>query len=235
MGIIEENLPSLPQFGGENLWIILTWIFVVFIILIGVGIGLWFYINKKLFNKKIVLFEDVSGKGLEPTFKDKAKLVKIGNQGEEVLYLKKKKVYRVAYGKKISKDTYWFVAGPDGYWYDFVLGDLDRESHEAGIKFTATNMRYAYTSIESKLKERYDDKTWWDKYGNWILSISFIAVIGVFAFLIIREYTSIMSASTKAMELSKEVTAEIRQLVGSLHNLKSGGSGLESAVNSPGG
>jgi len=40
------------------------------------------------------LFENIAGKGWEPTLKDRARVVKIGDGGEEILFLRKSKVFR---------------------------------------------------------------------------------------------------------------------------------------------
>ena len=83
----------LPDFNVGNIGLIITFFIISLIILIGVGIGLFFLVRWLKFNREITIWEDVEGTdSLEPVGTDKAMLVKVGKGGTELLYLKKRVV-----------------------------------------------------------------------------------------------------------------------------------------------
>ena len=115
------NLPTMTgAFGGT-----ITYVLIAILVFIAIAILLCIFMTNKKFKYKIVLFENIGGQGYKVVMKDRARLIKIGDGGEEILYLRKTKAYRAAYGRKMGKNTYWFAVGQDGYWYNFLLGDLD--------------------------------------------------------------------------------------------------------------
>ena len=97
-------------------------LWLVFFLLLG-GLVIWgaiWWTNRKIWIKKITAFE-IIGQYWAPAIRDDAKVVKVGTGGFEILYLKKLKTWRIAYGGRIGKDTYYFFIMPDGYWYNGML------------------------------------------------------------------------------------------------------------------
>jgi len=118
---IPLNMPDINfGIGSGKLWILL----VIFLVSFTIAILFYVVFQFRTFNRKIIVFENISGQGFQPVLKDRARLISLGDGGEEILFLKKKKVYRTAYGRKMGKNTYWFAIGQDGYWYNVVLGDV---------------------------------------------------------------------------------------------------------------
>jgi len=150
-----ETGMSMPSFGtglgsGSWFWAVLFIMFAV--VLCSVA---YFLIQLFSYNRKIVVFENIAGQGFQPVYKDSAKLVKLGDGGEELLYLRKKKVYRTAYGRKMGKNVYWFVIGQDGYWYNSILGDLDAKMGMLDIEPIDRDMRYMHVAVRKNITERY--------------------------------------------------------------------------------
>lgn len=212
------------QFRNAIGWIIFA------IILIGCGVFAWFwYTNKKTFSKKITILEIV-GINYVPTMTDKAKVVKIGSGGFEILYLQKLKIYRIAYGGRVGKDTYYFFVGKDGYWYNGMLSaDMYAiDQHKGLIPIVTTNpsMRSQYTSLEKQIDTLHADKKgFMDKYGAWVFSIGFVIIVGVFAWLIFREMSPIMSSIAEIAKRQADLTTRIDVILSHL-NLNSTSSGL---------
>lgn len=177
---------------------VIGWI--IFIILIIAG-GFYAYIiwkNKKIFRKKITAF-DIVGVNFVPAARDLAKAVKIGSGGFEILYLKKLKVYKIAYGGRVGTDTYYFFILSDGYWYNGMLSAnimaIDKNGGLVQVMTTNPTMRSQYTSLEKQIDILHSNKlSVWDKYGSWILSIGFIIVSGMFLWLCYREFNTAMSS-----------------------------------------
>ena len=116
------NLPSIDLTG----FLSSSWIYVFFIGMIGffmvVGIAIFLFMST--YNRKIELYENVSGRGYFRTKTALARRVKLGRAGEEVLKTMSGDLFS-AYGRKTGRNTYAFAKGQDGYWYNILHGDLD--------------------------------------------------------------------------------------------------------------
>ena len=149
---------DLPTFTtqGWGMWLTIIAIAVLFILAIGILLYIWWM--RKIYFVKIRDFENIAGQGYQLTFKDRARLIKVGDGGEEILYLRKRKTYRTAYGKKMGKNEYWFSKGQDGYWYNCVLGDLDAKMGMLDIEPIDRDMRYMHVAIRKNIQDRYRKK-----------------------------------------------------------------------------
>jgi len=76
----------------------------------------------RTYSRKIIVFENVSGQGYQPILRTRARIVKLGVGGEELLKTLAGGKYVSAYGRKMGKKTYWYAKGSDGYWYNILLG-----------------------------------------------------------------------------------------------------------------
>lgn len=222
--IQEQALEFLPDISNTSFGFVALVIFILIFLAIIVSVGLYFLINALRFNKKVVILEDVSGSDdLEPIGKDKARLVKVGKGGTEVLYLKKRKVYRGAYGKRMGKNTYYFAIGSDGYWYNSTLGSLASGMNKIGIKPTNVNMRYQNESLMELIKERYDKPSFWAQYGQILMNIAFFMIIAVMFWLYFDSFKDTSPALIEASKTLKETADVLRQTVGGLDSLKATG------------
>lgn len=215
---------SLPSFGlgtGNWIWVLLFIIFAAIVI-----VAVFVLINFMTYNRKIVVFENISGQGFQPTLKDSARLVKLGDGGEELLYLKKKKVYRTAYGKKMGKNTYWFVIGQDGYWYNCVLGDLDAKMGMLDIEPIDRDMRYMHVAVRKNITERYRKIGFMEKHGLLVVSIVFLLILIGGMWFIADKLAETASITAKNIKSSEAVVTAAARLLEGLDNIRSGGSGI---------
>jgi len=225
--ILGANIPiEMPSFGfglGSTVWFLI----ILIVVIIGLGITALYFMNRfKVYNKKIVVFENISGQGFQPVYKDRARLVKLGDGGEELLYLLKKKVYRTAYGKKMGKNIYWFAIGQDGYWYNVVLGDVDAKMGMLDIEPIDRDMRYMHVAIRRNITDRYKKQSIMDKYGSYIMSGVFLIIMLVGIWFLLDKIADINSSSAESVKMAVEVQKETKNIISALDNLQ-GGSGLQ--------
>jgi len=203
---------------------IVGWI-VFLILLIGGGYWYWTYSkNKKLFNKRITAFELVGGIWT-PSIRDVAKTVKIGKGGFEILYLKKTKTWKIAYGGRVGRLDYYFFIMPDGYWYNGVLlGNLNAIDETGGlIPVGTTNplMRGNYTALEKQIDALHGEKkSFWQEYGNYILSLAFVLIAGVMLWLMFKEFSTVSGNLAEAVKQMGEVLKSLSNLAS---NVQGGG------------
>ena len=219
------NLPNFSNFG-IGIWI--TIIGLILLVFIFIGILAWIYIQKKAYYIQIRDFENISGQGYQLTKRNTARVVKIGDGGEEVLLLKKGKTYRTAYGRKMGKNEYWFAKGQDGYMYNVVLGDLDAKMGMLDIEPIDRDMRYMHVAIRKNIQERYKKEDKIAKYMPIVLSFVFVVIIIIASWLVISKAGDLINGSASIAQSVQTAASSLNNAVGKLETICSA-SGIRSA------
>lgn len=220
---------ALSGFQVPGLTSTITYLVIVLIIVILSGTIAFFVLTAMQYNRKIVIFENLSGQGYVPTGRDRAKLLKIGDSGEEILRLRKRKLHRQAYGKKIGKNTYAFAIGQDGYWYNVSFGDLDQQLRELKINPVDRDMRYMHVAIRRNVAHRFDQPTFLQKYGGILAYTILILITGIMMWLLFDQYLEILGSVEGAINAANDVLETTKGLLQANDNIASGGSGLVAA------
>ncbi len=221
--VTEINKKLLNSIFNVN-WFNIIFNLILFSLIIFSALFVYYYYkNKKLYNKRITVFEMIGGYWY-PTIRDTARIVKIGKGGYEVLYLKNLKVYRVAYGGRILKNDYYFFVMPDGYWYNGMLkGGINYLDENKGlVPVTTANplMRGQYVALEKQIETLHGDtKSFLEKYGTFIFSIVFLLIAGVFLWLMFKEFSTGMKEITTAVKEMSQNTKVMAELVDKVNSL----------------
>jgi len=230
MNILGMELPSfnggaeaVASSGGGISWLLIA---VIFIFFLAGAIIIYIVTMNKQYNKKIILFENISGQGYQLVKRDRARLVRVGDGGEEILFLKKLKVYRTAYGKKMGKNTYWFAKGQDGYWYNIVLGDLDAKMGMLDIEPIDRDMRYMHVAIRKNIQERYRKINFMEKYGTMVMNSVFLLIMLIGIWVLLAKVGDVSKANAMAMQTAQQVMEKSNEILQSVGNVCGGGSGL---------
>lgn len=216
-----EFIPNIDI--GGTVSVLSTFISVIIVALI-VAVLIFMWIRNKKYKYKIVIFEDVAGRGHIPVGKDKARLHSIGDTGEEVLYLRKAKKMKQAYGnKKVGENTYWFVIGSDGYWRN-VVPEYDDEGGKLDLKPTDRDMRYMHVALGRNLKERFDKQSFLQKYGGVLAYFGLIAITGIMMFLLFDKWMDVSQAANGAVEAATKVVEQAERLLAAVDSFDTSGS-----------
>lgn len=218
----------IPKFTtvGSGAFNVFSWILLTLIIISIMGVSAFMFMRWMKYNKKIIIFEKI-GNNFEPTRKDKASEVKFSTGGDTIFYLLKHKKYIPNPSIQTGRRTYWYFIREDGEWINFGMEDLDHKSRKLGARFLDKEMRYARTQIQKGLKERYDKPGFWQQYGLLIFSLGYIAMIGVMTWLLFDKWLDLASATNAGVETAGVVMEKINQILGSMDNVCSGGSGIK--------
>jgi len=222
------GMPSWDFFGGTAGWTI-TIIAVMVMFLIGGAVVFWLMYSWRVFKYKIVVFENLGGRGFQPVFRDRARLIKLGDGGEEILFLKKNKVYRTAYGKKMGKNTFWFAIGQDGYWYNIVLGDVDAKMGMLDIEPIDRDMRYMHVAIRKNIQERYRKVGFMEKYGAFVMSSIFLLIMIIAVWLLLSKVGDLIGVANQVVASTQPIAESVQAAAAAMDSVCSGGSGLSSA------
>lgn len=202
--------------------------FVIFFFIVGAAIVAIVY-SRKRWPFKVVILENVSGQGFTVTGRDRARQIAFGDGGEEIFLLKKLKKYRVGYGKRIGNKQIAWAIGQDGYWYNFTFENIDKKLLEMGVSPVDRDMRFANASLRKGIENRYNDKSWMDKYGTVLYFGLFVIVVlafgGVMWFAFDKQ-AEIAGASLEAIKASKEVMEAASRTLTAVDNIQGGGSGI---------
>jgi len=158
MGLFEDlgiqGMPKIELVGiFSSTWTYIIILVVVgFLLLVALVVTLFFMTYKK----KVVLFENISGQGYVPVIKTRARVLNIKRGGtDQVLKTLVGGLYLNAYGKKMGKNTFWFAKGEDGFFYNFVLGDLDTKKAMLDIEPINRDIRGFQTFVDMSTMETY--------------------------------------------------------------------------------
>ncbi len=155
---IPVNVPKVNVTGFiSNSWIWIAIILFLGIVLI-VGVALILFL--RTWNRKVELYEDIGGNGrYQRITVTRARLLKIGDKGEQILKTMKGNLFLTAYGKKMGVKTYWFARGSDGYWYNIVLGDLDTKMGILDIDPVDRDVRMMHVALDRLSQDEYGQKS----------------------------------------------------------------------------
>lgn len=225
--IIGNIIPRIRTFGGSAVNII-AWIIVVVIIVAIITVFIIMYILSRKYNKKITIFEKVGG-DFVPMGKDRGMEVRYSNAGDTITYLRKRKKYIPNPNIQTGKREYWFYVREDDELINFGLADLNEEGIRMGAKFLDKEMRYSRTQIQKGLKDRYESPSIWAKYGIYIVTFSYIALIGVLVWLLFDKWVDLAQATASAVDNSGVVVQEVSNLLAKMDNICTGGTGIRAA------
>lgn len=223
MGLL-DNIPDFGISGAgiANAITLLIIAVLILIIVIALVIGIIYLLR---FNKKIIMFTDVNGKP-EIVGRTRGTFITIKETGDTVLYLRRPRKYLPTPRIQTGRNTYWYFIREDQEWINIGLGDINEQFREIGARFLDTEMRYARTALQAKIKERYEKPGFWATYGTLIVNFGAIAIIMIFLWLIVDQLIDLAGTVNSAVDAAADVMEETKRILGSLDSIQSGGSGL---------
>lgn len=244
MGLLDDlgvsgSIPKIDLTG----FLSSSWIYVF--IIVGFGIifigALAVFLFLLTYKKKIILFENISGQGYQPVFKSRARIVKLGIGGEEILKTLYGGHFVSAYGRKMGKNTYWYAKGQDGYWYNCILGDLDAKQSILDIEPIDRDVRMFHVALDRLSHQTYGKQSFMEKYGVHMMMFAFLIVLILGMWFIVGKIgeavaplSTASETASKVQETNAKITAQLeaiaRALGHKIENIEAGGSGIVPAT-----
>lgn len=215
--------------AGLEGWQLILFFAFVFLFLMAGAIITFVILSKRRWPFSVVVLENVAGKDLVVSLRDKARLVSFGDGGEEIFLLKRAKKYRVGYGKRIGHKQIAFVIAEDGYWYNIKFPDFNKKLLELGVMPVNNEVRLVNASIRKGISDTYKQKNFLEKYGVFIaigMIIIAILVQGVSTYITNKQNLKISENNAKASETSVKVLESVDRILGKVDTIQSGGTGL---------
>jgi len=107
----------------------------------------------------------------------RARIVKLGIGGEEILKTLFGGHFVSAYGRKMGKNTYWYAKAQDGYLYNVLLGDLDAKMGMLDIEPIDRDVRMMHVALDRLSQQTYGKNSFLEKYGIHLLLFVFLIVL----------------------------------------------------------
>lgn len=211
--------------AGTGMLNVFTWIILIVIILIGIGISTYVIVKLLRYNKKIEIFEKIGGRWMR-TGKDRATEIKWSTAGDTLSKTLKRRKFMPNPKLQIASRTYMIAKTGDDELINFEFEDLDLVRKKAGAKFLFPEVRFARTQIQKGLKERYDAPTLWQKYGVFIMSITYFALIFIFTYLLFGKWIELAGVTNAGVDKTNVVLDKLNELLGKMDNICTGGSGF---------
>ncbi len=211
-----------------------TWVYVFIIAVIGfiLIIGVAFLLFLRTYNKKIIVFENISGQGYQPVLKTRARLVKLGIGGEELLKTLGGE-YVSAYGRKMGKNIFWYAKGQDGYWYNVVLGDLDTKMGMLDIDPVDRDVRMFHVALDRLSHQTYGKVGFLEKYAVHLLLFVFLVTLVLSMWFIVGKVGEATSALAATADTNQAVVEALNGVLRGASNIQSntgGTTGLETVT-----
>jgi len=199
------EIPSIDITGFlSSSWIWVAVVAVIGVILITITAFFIFFMTYK---RKIVVFENISGQGYQPVLKTRARIIKLGVGGEELLKTLSGGHFVSAYGRKMGKNTYWYAKGQDGYWYNIVLGDLETKRAMLDIDPIDRDVRMFHVALDRLSHQTYGKNSFMEKYGIHMLLFVFLVIMILGMWFIVGK----IGEATAPLAISSENAVKIQE------------------------
>jgi len=224
---VEEYIPDINIDVGSITGII-TW--GLFLLILGViaGFIIYYILVISRYNKKVLVLGKV-GNRVEIIGEDKGMEMKLGRTGDTIFHLRKYKKYLPRPKIQVGRKLYWYFIREDGEWINIGIGNIDEQMRQAGVEYVDEDMRYARDSLLKFMKESYDKPSFLEKYGGLIAYSGLILVTAVGFWFIIDKMMDIVTQFGQQIELANDLSVTQNEILKSLDNICSGGSGLRPA------
>ena len=228
--LTDFSMPSFDLTGFlSGTWIYVFLVVVFGIVLIGGIVIALFFLS---YNKKVVLFENISGQGYQPILKTRARTLKLGVGGEELLKTLKGGQYVSAYGRKMGKNTFWYAKGPDGYWYNFLLGDLDAKMAILDVEPVDRDVRMFHVALDRLSHDTYGKTNWFEKHSVHILLFIFLLALILGMWFITAKVGDAVAPLAQNQEMALKLTEAQERLTTKMDSILRSMGRLDSGTSS---
>lgn len=207
MGLLDDlgvsGIPKIDITGFlSSSWI---WVFIAvalgFLLIVVVAIVLFI----TTYNKKVEFYENISGRGYQRIAASRARIIKIGMGGEEVMKTLMGGIFLTAHGHKMGRNLYWFAKGSDGYWYNCVLGDLDTAQNILDIEPIERDVRFFQVALDRLSNATYNKSKFLEKYAVHLLLFVFLLVLILGMWFIVGKVGEAVAPLSQSAETAARV------------------------------
>jgi len=220
IGNIGVSLPKVDITG----FLSSSWIYILLVVVIGIILVLTvtLILFFKTYNRKVEVYENVSGAGYQKTLSTRARRIKLSATGDEVLKTLVGGAFLTAYGRKVGRNTYMFVKGSDGYLYNAVHGDFDTKLAMLDIEPIDRDVRMFHVAMARTNQASYQKLKFIEKYGTVMLGFIFLITMIIGMWILIGQIKSAASQLSETAKKNAEVAQTIKEEIVAWNNIRTG-------------
>lgn len=224
-GVAGAILPQVKIYGSYAVSTI-AWLILIVIFLVVAGVVAYIVIERRKYRNTIIIFEKINNRWVD-TGRDKAMELPFGDLGMKILYCKKHKKYLPKPSQQSGVRKFYFRIRSDGNWENVEFKD-DEYKDILSFYSVEKNITERNVGIRKGLEGRYKSMSAWSQYAPIIISVIFILVVGVCAYLIFDKWIGLANATEDSMKTATQVLEKTDNILGKLDNIctKTSGSGI---------
>jgi len=108
-----------------------------------------------------------------------------------------------------ANNEFWYWLREDGEWINFKQKNIDAETKSMNIEFVQEDMRLQRLATEKLLEQRLMNKSFWDKWGNLIMSMVFFLVLAVCMVIIFYQWDKIAEKTAGLLGSITQITDKL--------------------------
>jgi hypothetical protein len=191
-----------------------------FIVIGLIATATYLIIQKKKYNKTIMIWRIVAGKP-EWTDTTKAQFQRIGLAGDYWVLCKNGKILsRPQFEQR--KGIYFYHQGLDGELRNFRLENIDETLKEAKVVVLKEDMRLTRIAIEKNLKDRLQKPSWWQENKSFVTNMILVLIIMISVMYLLNKVGEIVKVLAPALDRTNELANRLANLCSNVPNLASG-------------
>ena len=233
VSIASVNPLANVNMGSMGMWGSVAIVIAIAVLIIG-GIGLLIYMRsvKKAYWIKIHVFRLMGNTPTRVAIYS-AREVPFGMAGDKLWKVasagiwKLKAIKWLPVGKiQTAHAEFWYYIRQDGEWINFQMQDLNEICKKMGVKFVQEDMRLQRLATERLLEQRFMNKSFWDKWGNVIMTIIFFLVTAVCMVIIFFQWGKLLDKMIPLVDMLTKSLARVDATCGAMNYTTGGSSGL---------
>lgn len=202
----------IPKAG--TIYTVMIVIAIALVIAVFISIAVWVWLDKKKYNKKIILHRIVSGK-LQKIGVFRATFEKVGVSGDVWCRVKSGlfTIIKTVTRPKLEyeKNVYLFFERQDGEWINFSIENIDEKMKKANVFYLDEDMRLHRIGIQKNLERRLEKKTFWQEWGGTIMNLVFLLILTVCLIVLFNKLVLVSDGLVKAANAISELSRAASQ------------------------
>lgn len=201
----------VPKFSGSQIVNYFGLFLIIVVFGMAMAMGTYFLIQRLKFNKTIRLFQKVNNSIIN-TVTDKGMFARVGTAGDYWCVTKKTKKHLPRPSKQMRKNEYWFYEREDGEWINFTIADIDAQMKLANAHYSHEDMRLARLGIQKNLRDRFQKVSFWEKYGNQVMSIMFLVIVTICLVILFQKMEGGWNQAGAMAQSVKEMAEQVKNM-----------------------
>lgn len=215
-GLVNIPTPNINISGFiSSTWWYIFIIATIGFILITIILLIFFF---KTYKYKVEFYENIAGLGFRKVAVRRARTLNLGVGGAEVLKVLLG-TYLSAYGKKIATNTYMFVKGQDGYWYNSIHGDFDAKMGMLDIEPIDRDVRMYHVALQRLAQQTYGKSSFLEKYGIHLMLFVFLIVMLIGFYVIAGKINEGLSVGATTSATNQAVLENLQKILVAQENI----------------